>query len=909
MKMTFALKTISRRMLAAAVACLTWATAAHAVTLAPAGTPLNIPHNYGWTRMTTIGVSSGEYVPFMAYQINTMGKPAGNYTITMTTVGFAGAINTYQNMFDPNVPNANFWDNGVVANSAGVISQTVNLSANSLFEIVLSAKTQGTGGTYSATITGPGNVNVTLTPTVQIRVGPQNKTIASGATTSVRVYCLGPLPHSYQWYGGTSGNTNVPIPGATNAAYFTPPLINNTSYWVRVTGPAGAGTANSGTATITVTGNPNANYAGSLNVGGCTMANGHYYAVQRFQIQQQGNYVFNCTAGFALNTYQGVFDPVHPQANLWGVTNGFYAAGTYDLVISKSGAGAFSGSIGGGPAIVNLLSPLPPMFLSNPQDTTILTGTTATLSVSTTCGTPFTLQWYEGVSGDTSKPLAGKTGFTFTTPTLVAEKKYWVRMTYAGGTIDSGTATVYITSGPIFASGTFTECDRRMPGEPGQPNTNHFYKTFVFTCSQDGTYNFDVNGAYMVSLYQGIFMPDSPNVNLYGVDDGMHTLVSGPNKYYLVLRKGSPGPWDVTVTGPSPVTVVPAPVITTPPTNANVFLNQTKTLHVGSPTAGVSYQWYVGSDCGNKFPIPGANASSYTTPPVTDYTNYCVELTTQGGYVFSPMVTVRVMPQAINDATTIDEDTTKNVQPAGILANDLKAFSRTLCVVNVQIPTNGSITVTTNGGYFYIPYNNVNGGDSFKYQVTDGTLTSAVATVGITINPVNDTPWAGWDYRSTPFQTPLVLSTANLMQNDVDPEGEALTLTSVSPSSFLGGTVTLNNNIVTYDPGQNFGQDNFDYTVKDASGAICVSKVFVSIPVQTNFAKLRIASLTSTNCDLQLLGKVNSGYWIKWAPTPTGPWDLLGGVMTGPYGYAEAVDPTGNQAPARFYRAVSMDVE
>src|ERR1041384_7335688 len=78
-------------------------TRAGTQTLAPAGTILNSPHNYTWNRMTTINVSSGQIVPFVTYKFDTLFPqvPAGTYTITMNTVGFAGAINVYGVFFDP----------------------------------------------------------------------------------------------------------------------------------------------------------------------------------------------------------------------------------------------------------------------------------------------------------------------------------------------------------------------------------------------------------------------------------------------------------------------------------------------------------------------------------------------------------------------------------------------------------------------------------------------------------------------------------------------------------------------------------------------------------------------------------------------------------------------------------------
>ena len=54
---------------------------------------------------------------------------------------------------------------------------------------------------------------------------------------------------SYQWYQGENGDTSTPV-GANGDSFTTPPLTTTTTYWVRVSNPAG--TANSDVAIITV---------------------------------------------------------------------------------------------------------------------------------------------------------------------------------------------------------------------------------------------------------------------------------------------------------------------------------------------------------------------------------------------------------------------------------------------------------------------------------------------------------------------------------------------------------------------------------------------------------------------------------------------------------------------------------
>lgn len=78
---------------------------------------------------------------------------------------------------------------------------------------------------------------------------PQSSTVPVGTAVTLSVTATGTGPLSYQWYVGASGNTANPIPSSGPTITVTPGMT--TSYWVRVSN--GCGTANSSTATITVT--------------------------------------------------------------------------------------------------------------------------------------------------------------------------------------------------------------------------------------------------------------------------------------------------------------------------------------------------------------------------------------------------------------------------------------------------------------------------------------------------------------------------------------------------------------------------------------------------------------------------------------------------------------------------------
>ncbi|MFN6017434.1 MAG: SUMF1/EgtB/PvdO family nonheme iron enzyme [Verrucomicrobiota bacterium] len=85
----------------------------------------------------------------------------------------------------------------------------------------------------------------------------------------------------------------------------------------------------------------------------------------------------------------------------------------------------------------------PPTIASHPSSQTIIAGSTATLTVSATGPSPFTYQWYRGNLGATTAPV-GTNSPTFTTPTLTATTKYWVKISNAFGETQSSSVTVTV---------------------------------------------------------------------------------------------------------------------------------------------------------------------------------------------------------------------------------------------------------------------------------------------------------------------------------------------------------------------------------------------------------------------------------------------------------------------------------
>ncbi|MBB3539883.1 VCBS domain-containing protein [Rhizobium sp. BK399] len=94
----------------------------------------------------------------------------------------------------------------------------------------------------------------------------------------------------------------------------------------------------------------------------------------------------------------------------------------------------------------------------------------------------------------------------------------------------------------------------------------------------------------------------------------------------------------------------------------------------------------------------------------------------------------------------------------------------------------------------------------------------------------NFTASTGGGPITTAEDTSLTIKAADLLANDSDVDGDTLNLVSVSGTSAHGGTVTLNNGVITYNPAANYnGKDTFTYTVNDGHGGTATATVTVNV--------------------------------------------------------------------------------
>src|SRR5690606_21602878 len=141
---------------------------------------------------------------------------------------------------------------------------------------------------------------------------------------------------------------------------------------------------------------------------------------------------------------------------------------------------------------------------------------------------------------------------------------------------------------------------------------------------------------------------------------------------------------------------------------------------------------------------------------------------------------------ATDDAATVAEDTPGGVT-VDVLANDTDVDGDTLTVAGVDSAALVGGTLGGSGGlYTYTPDPNWFGVETFDYWVTDGAGSTGVATVTITVTPVND-PVVAADDVATVAEDDTAGVVIDLVANDADADGDTLTVVSTDTAGIVDG--------------------------------------------------------------------------------------------------------------------------
>ena len=136
-----------------------------------------------------------------------------------------------------------------------------------------------------------------------------------------------------------------------------------------------------------------------------------------------------------------------------GVLSGTpYVAGTFNVPIKLTRRGATASAV----LTLNFTATAPVIGSTSPVLQTIPYGGSGVMSVEATGLPAPSYQWYRGISGDTSQPVAAATSPVFATTPLTTEKNFWVRVSSISGSTDSATFTISVLPSPNAYLATLT---------------------------------------------------------------------------------------------------------------------------------------------------------------------------------------------------------------------------------------------------------------------------------------------------------------------------------------------------------------------------------------------------------------------------------------------------------------------
>jgi hypothetical protein len=204
-----------------------------------------------------------------------------------------------------------------------------------------------------------------------------------------------------------------------------------------------------------------------------------------------------------------------------------------------------------------------------------------------------------------------------------------------------------------------------------------------------------------------------------------------------------------------------------------------------------------------------------------------------GLFAFLSVAGAGTAPVAVDDAYSVAEDSPLGVGAPGVLGNDSGAG---ITAALVSTAANGLLTLSADGSFSYQPNANFNGTDLFTYKA-QGTGDSNVATVRITVTPVNDAPVSGNDSYSASAGVQLQVAPPGVLGNDTDVDGNVLTAVPVTgPGHALSFTLNPNGSF-TYTAACAFsGIDTFSYRANDGTTVGNTATVTINVAARVNKA-------------------------------------------------------------------------
>ncbi len=499
-----------------------------------------------------------------------------------------------------------------------------------------------------------------------ITTHPVSQTVVVGQAATYNVAATGTAPLGYQWQ-----KNGVNISGATGVSYTTPATAiadSGTSYRCVVSNSAGSVTSNAATLTVTNSAAVSVVLNGGFETGTSpwvfytngagTFANdaagdgsaksGHIKittAGTNVQLQQSGlaleaNTLYRLSFRAYSNTGHDLSVSLQrhtsPYTNYGLSGRVFNLTSAWQLFTVEFTTTGFTGTASDGRlmywlapydaggdhyyfddvVLEKVVAVVPPVVTTQPANQTVAEGQTVVFTVAATGTAPLGYQWQKnGVN------ISGATGAAYTTPqTAIADSgaTYRCIVSNTAGSVTSSAATLTVNAIPPAIT--------TQPA--GQTVTEG--ETATFTVAASGTaplsYQWQKNGVN-ISGATGLSYTTPP------------TAFPDSRANYRCVISNTAG----SITSSAATLTVNAipPAVATQPANQTVVVGQTATFNVAATgTVPLNYQWQK-----NGIDIPGANGTSYTTPPATlsdSGSGFRCVVTNPGGSVSSNEVILTV---------------------------------------------------------------------------------------------------------------------------------------------------------------------------------------------------------------------------------------------------------------------------
>jgi len=246
--------------------------------------------------------------------------------------------------------------------------------------------------------------------------------------------------------------------------------------------------------------------------------------------------------------------------------------------------------------------------------------------------------------------------------------------------------------------------------------------------------------------------------------------------------------------------------------------------------------------------IDALAAHIQSTPGAVDLTNIVMlqALVLQGavnaGLAGAELTTVT---NAADEAATIMSSTTASLNAVMVGATSGANMLRELAQV-AQIAQGAAAAALQSGVASGLQANLDGAVSGYTGTALDSAVNNALVSAGV--STVNNPVIAVADSATTLEDVSVTVLATTLLANDVDVDGDVLTLTSVSNP--VGGTVALDlNGDVVFIPTLNFnGTATFDYSVSDGNGGTSLSTVTVDVAA-VNDGPVAVVDAAATNED------------------------------------------------------------